>query len=381
VDYMSADHQVRTRALVVGGGIAGLSTALALGGIGWDVEVIERSPKWSPGGTGIFLPANAHRAMRALGVAEAVAERSRVIERQLFFDHKGRILADVDLSQVWGEVGPCLALTRPGLHAALLEASDSTRIQLGTMVASMDQGDGVVEVELTDGTAGVFDLVVGADGIDSSVRRLAFDGSHPGPVGQVSWRFLTQAFPGIDTWTAMLGRGRSFLMVPVGEGRTYCYMDMVGTGPGDPTGGDKRLLADLFADFGPPARDIFEAMPQVDNVYFGPIEEVVDETRVSGRVVLVGDAAHATSPNMAQGAAMAFEDAVVLSQSLAASPTIDEAIGSYLARRRPRTRWVRDQTHRRDRLRGSPEVIRNLSLRLAGLKIVRSNYRPLLEGY
>jgi len=140
-------------------------------------------------------------------------------------------------------------------------------------------------------------------------------------------------------------------------------------------------LADLFADFGPPARDIFEAMPQVDNVYFGPIEEVVDETRVSGRVVLVGDAAHATSPNMAQGAAMAFEDAVVLSQSLASAPTIDQAIGSYLARRRPRTRWVRDQTHRRDKLRGSPEVIRNLSLRLAGLEIVRSNYRPLLEVY
>jgi FAD-dependent urate hydroxylase len=227
--------------LVVGGGIAGLSTALALGGIGWDVQVIERSPKWSTGGTGIFLPANAHRAMRALGVAEAVAERGRVIERQLFCDHRGRILADVDLSEVWGEVGPCLALTRPGLHAALRDASDNTRITLGTMVAAMDQGDGVVEVELTDGTAGVFDLVVGADGIDSSVRRLTFDGGAPGPVGQVSWRFLTQAFPGVDTWTAMLGRGRSFLMVPVGGGRTYCYLDMVGTGPEDPTGGQETV--------------------------------------------------------------------------------------------------------------------------------------------
>jgi FAD-dependent urate hydroxylase len=100
---------------------------------------------------------------------------------------------------------------------------------------------------------------------------------------------------------------------------------------------------------------------------------------VSGRVVLIGDAAHATSPNMAQGAALALEDALVLADCLHGGQRIPDALSAFEARRRPRTEWVLAQTHRRDRTRYLPTMLRNVVLRTFGRRIFRSNYRPLLD--
>jgi FAD-dependent urate hydroxylase len=114
-------------------------------------------------------------------------------------------------------------------------------------------------------------------------------------------------------------------------------------------------------------------------VHRSMIEEVTLDAWTRGRVVLIGDAAHATSPNMAQGAAMALEDALVLAESLRRLDTIPAALTAFEARRRPRTEWVRAQTHRRDRTRYLPAVVRNTVLRAFGRSIFRSNYRPLLD--
>ena len=116
-----------------------------------------------------------------------------------------------------------------------------------------------------------------------------------------------------------------------------------------------------------------------DNAYFAPIEEVAPPAWTTGRVVLIGDAAHASSPNMAQGAAMALEDALVLADLLATSQDIDEALTEYRQRRTARVTWVQEQTHRRDRTRNLPPIIRNITLRLAGKRIYQSNYRPLRD--
>jgi 2-polyprenyl-6-methoxyphenol hydroxylase-like FAD-dependent oxidoreductase len=164
----------------------------------------------------------------------------------------------------------------------------------------------------------------------------------------------------------------------VGEGRVYCYLDLSTQNAEDPTDGDPRRLIDLFRDFAAPAADLVLAAER-SPVYFGAIEEVVADDWVVGRVVLVGDAAHATSPNMAQGAAMAFEDGAVLARCLTDLGTVQDALEAYVARRLPRIRWVQDQTHRRDKIRSLPAPVRNLSLRLAGEKIYRSNYEPLMS--
>jgi FAD-dependent urate hydroxylase len=114
-------------------------------------------------------------------------------------------------------------------------------------------------------------------------------------------------------------------------------------------------------------------------VHRSVIEEVVLDTWTRDRVVLIGDAAHATSPNMAEGAAMALEDAIVLAQCLEQNPAIPDSLAAFEARRRPRTDWVTAQTHRRDKTRYLPAILRNVVLRRAGRKIFHSNYGPLRE--
>lgn len=138
-------------------------------------------------------------------------------------------------------------------------------------------------------------------------------------------------------------------------------------------------LGPLFSGFAEPVPGLLESVPERELVHRSTIEEVALASWARGRVVLVGDAAHATSPNMAEGAAMAVEDALVLAECLGRLETIPAALSAFEARRRPRTDWVRAQTHRRDRTRYLPAAVRNAVLRAFGRKIFRSNYRPLLD--
>jgi 2-polyprenyl-6-methoxyphenol hydroxylase-like FAD-dependent oxidoreductase len=366
------------RVLVVGGGLAGLSMGIALTRVGSHVKVVEKADQWADVGAGMYLPGNAHHAMEALGIGSVVRDHGFQIKRQVFRDHTGRTLSEVDLQEMWRSTGPCLAISRADLHRALRDAALGVDLNLGVEVAAIDQDENSARVDFSDGSSGEFDLLVAADGIHSSVRRHMSRGAEPSPVGQVSWRFIVNGDADLSNWTVMLGGARTFLGVPLGDGRTHCYLDLSRQDGTDPTQGDPGRLEDVFGDFADPATDLIRAAAQIDPVHFGAIEEVVTDNWVNGRIVLVGDAAHATSPNMAQGAAMAFEDALVLAQCLTGHATVPEALATYVMRRQPRIQWIREQTHRRDRIRSLPAPIRNLSLRLAGNRIYRSNYAPLM---
>jgi 2-polyprenyl-6-methoxyphenol hydroxylase-like FAD-dependent oxidoreductase len=239
-------------------------------------------------------------------------------------------------------------------------------------VTSIQAGDRP-HVIFTDRSTGAYDLVVGADGLNSTIRTLAMGDRPAGYVGQASWRFLADGFSGMSDWTVMLARDRSFLTVALGGGLVYCYADVMTSDPAGAARGDWRQS---FADFAEPVPSL---LASVTEAYFAPIEEVAPPSWTAGRVVLVGDAAHASSPNMAQGAAMALEDALVLAETLTAASSVDRALTGYVRRRQPRVAWVQEQTHRRDRTRSLPVVVRNLTLRIAGQRIFRSNYAPLRE--
>ena len=360
------------RVLVVGAGIAGLALAGALRRSGTDVEVVERLTDGDSAGTGLYLPANAERALGSLGLGAVVAERAHPIRRQLFRDHRGRLLADVDVAAFWHGVGVCVAMHRAALHEALREAAGRVPIRLGTAVTGLDQGE-CPHVRFSDGSAASYDLVVGADGVHSTVRTLALGGPPPRPVGQASWRFVASGFPELDDWTVMLGAGRAFLTVALGGGEVYCYADVNRHDPAGAAAGDWR---NGFLDFGAPVSRLLD---QAGSAYFAQIEEVAPPVWRAGRVVLVGDAAHASSPNMAQGAALALEDALVLAEVLAGPGPIERALTDYERRRASRVAWVQEQTRRRDRTRGLHPAARNAILRIAGRRIFRANYRPLLE--
>ena len=168
--------------------------------------------------------------------------------------------------------------------------------------------------------------------------------------------------------------------MPVADDRAYCYADRSTPRPlDDPPASRLGRLRERFASFAAPVIEVLDGLDPAEPIHFAPIEEVLHSPSARGRVVLIGDAAHAMSPNMACGAAMAFEDALVLADVIAARGTSPEAIAEFVGRRRPRLDWIRKQTNRRDRLRGLPRLIREPLLRRMAGRTYRANYLPLLD--
>jgi 2-heptyl-3-hydroxy-4(1H)-quinolone synthase len=150
------------RILIVGAGIAGLALGRALLQRGCSADIIERNTGWSDAGTGMYLPGNALRALRALKLDTEVEKRATRIGTQRFCDYRGRLLSEINLRSVWSEVGPCVAVRRADLHAALRESEDTLPIRMGVTLVSLDQTAESVLADLSDGARQSYDLVVGA---------------------------------------------------------------------------------------------------------------------------------------------------------------------------------------------------------------------------
>lgn len=356
--------------LVVGAGVAGLAAARTLRRWGATVEIAERAPAAGVPGTGIYLPGNAVRALDALGLAEQVSARAVRICRQRIADHRGRLLFDFDVDEVWRGVGPSLALHRADLHQVLLAGAKTVPVRWSCSPVSVTDTDEDVRVDFADGSSGRYDLVVGADGVHSTVRRLLFgESASARPVGQYARRFIAEWPDAAPEWSLMAGRGTVFLTIPIGDGKVYCYTDCRPSAARSP-------LHESLAGYGEPVPRLIRESGAA-HVHGTPVEEVRLPRWSRGAVLLIGDAAHATSPNMAEGAAMALEDAIVLADTLAGEATITGALRAYEMRRRVRTDWVLTQTHRRDRSRGLPPVIRDAVLRRTGRRLFAAGYAPL----
>lgn len=360
------------RILVVGAGLAGLAVARALRLAGYRPDVTEKLPATELIDTGLYLPGNAARALRRLGLDGPVRPLGQVIHRQRFLDAAGAPLCEVDLTSLWTGVGECRALPRAELHRVLLTGAGGA-VRHGAEVRTLDLTPGAVTVTFVDGTVTEYDLVVGADGPRSSVRMLAALGGPSRPAGQIVYRSVVRGGPRLTGWTALLGHRAGFLVMPIGAGQLYCYADEAGMVPAaDPM----ARLREVFGSYGGPVPQVLDAL---DQVHVGVTDEVELGRWSRGRVVLVGDAAHATAPTLSQGAAMALEDAVVLAESLGAAGSVEAALAAYESRRRRRTRWVRDRTRDRNRTRDVPPALRDPLLRGRGERIFQEHYRLLVD--
>jgi FAD-dependent urate hydroxylase len=365
--------------LIVGGGIAGPTLGRALHREGLTVELIERSTEWRAEGGGIAVQPNGMRVLRTLGLDGAVERSGQRLRRWSFCDEAGEILSENDLEALWGDVGPFIGIERTRLQRILVAGVEGVRCRLGTFVLGISQHDDRVSVAFSDGSFGNYDLVVGADGITSAVRSLAFDAIAPSYTGAMAWRSVAPIRPrGLAGLQFLLGDDCFFGLCPVGEGRTYGFGNITAPRTHEPMVGRLNRLRGCFAAFGGIVQEYLAALESDEQIHCAPVDWIALDRWHASRVVLVGDAAHASSPMMGQGGCMAMEDACVLAETLCQSATLAEALATYQLRRRPRVSWIHEESQAvAHSFRLSP-LVRNDAMRQFGDQMFQHRFAPLL---
>jgi 2-polyprenyl-6-methoxyphenol hydroxylase-like FAD-dependent oxidoreductase len=335
------------RAIVVGGGIGGLTAAVALRQAGIETVVYERVTEYKELGTGLHIAINAMRALRELGLADSVAERAGTpVERMQFLNHRGKLLSEWPVADLARKLGvPAVGVTRPTLQAVLVDAAGDS-LRLGTEVNAFEHdGDGVT-VKLGDGTEDRADLLVGADGIWSRTRSALIGESEPRYSGFTTSRAIID-FDEARAPRGLLrqhwGPGTVFISYRVADGRLYwvAATRIDGDGEGETALG-KGALLERYRSFAEPVPQMLEETPEELIVGVDAKDRAPADRWGEGRVTLLGDAAHPMNPTQGQGACQAIEDAVVLGKSLREHDDVVGALRAYEARRIPRSsRFVR----------------------------------------
>jgi 2-polyprenyl-6-methoxyphenol hydroxylase-like FAD-dependent oxidoreductase len=363
------------RAIVVGGGIGGLCTAIALRRYGHEVTVLERTGRLEAAGAGITLFSNAMRALEHLGMRDVVAERATEATKVAILVADGGELAATPRDLFAGAV----AIHRGDLQEVLARAAGEVR--LGTEVVGLE--DSVVR--LADGSQEEGDLVIGADGVHSVVRRQLWPDAAPSFAGYTAWRGIAEFSVDPGRWSESWGSGERFGLIDLGRGRTYWFATKnAPEGEADEPGGRREELLRRFRGWHAPIAAVLDAARENtilrnDVYYLDPLPRWS-----KGDVVLVGDAAHATTPGIGQGAAQAIEDAVVLARCLTERATVPEALARYEATRRPRATRVLKMSRRADKggqLEGRLACgIRNTLVRVMPASAQRRQLKPIVDA-
>jgi FAD-dependent urate hydroxylase len=352
------------RILIVGAGIAGLALTASLERFGITPAVAEIGDASLSRGLALMLTGNAAMALRRVGLDQVIVDRGVVLERITHADPQGSpVDDDHDLRPSNARYAPVLGITRHGLMSSLSSAIRAP-VRYATTVVSVGGAPDEPEVAFSDGTVGRFDLVVGADGIHSAVREVVFPGLKPVYRSFCAWRTVMEGggrrdpvFRFSSTPGCLLG---SF---PVGPGLVYAFL-LLHSAQLPALARDERLarFKELAAQFSADVAALIARQQDPARVVFVPVHEVQTPSYHRARIVLIGDAAHGFPPLLAQGAAMAIEDAVALAESLHRYGDVDQALRSYESRRWPRTETIRAAVRRVTIMRGmegpvTPELL------------------------
>lgn len=333
------------RLLVIGGGIGGLTTAIAFSSMNWDVAVHEAAQELRPVGKGIWVPINAMQVFAALGLAERIYQAGCALRSIELQTASGAHISSVQLEPLVARYGhTVVSIHRAKLVEILANALKPGVLKLGSQFTHFAQEQSQVRAYFKDGSEATADLLVGADGIHSRVREQVFPGVSLRYSGQTCFRGVSEiALPNYLTHTCREtwgGRNR-FGFSPVGHRQVYWFAPQLSApGTEDSTDSRMRCLLDSYGRFPSPIPDILAAT-RIDNTIRTDLFDFPPIARWSaGNVVLLGDAAHAMTPNLGQGGAQAVEDAYALARQFAQTASIADALKNYERIRIPKVRSI-----------------------------------------
>jgi len=356
--------------LVCGGGIGGLTAGIALAQHGFDVTVLERAARLEPLGAGITVQVNAMRVMQRLGIADAIAAAGAPLTAGAIRTWDGRVLRATDQSALVRKYGvPFVAIHRARLQDVLARALGAERLVTGAAVTGVAPAPDGAHVTLADGPRRTAELVIGADGLHSTVRAALFGPESPRAAGQMSWRGISpRRFDGDEIGGESWGRGARFGFVPISRDEVYWYavLDTAMTPPADAD--QHAALTHFFAGWHAPVPQLIAATDPSRVLRTELFDRPPSGAWGRGPITLLGDAAHPMTPNLGQGGCQAIEDAWVLARALARDPS-PQGLRRYEAARGPRTRRFVLESWRFGRIAQSSNrlliAVRNALVRLA----------------
>lgn len=314
---------------IIGGGIGGLTTALALQHFGFESQVFEQAPELHDVGAAIAIWPNAMRVLASLRLADKILERAGMMQEIRWVDQHGWLINRVSIS---GGDFPAVALHRADLQNTLLHEPPSASVHLGYhLIDQKQQGDRMIAT-FTNGRSTEADFLIGADGIHSRVRAQLIDDGDPIDRGYTIWRGISAKVPReIAPATAIefQGRGKRFGIGPVGLGRVGWWASA--------NRADTDDLARLFEDWYPPLLELIESTPATSIIRNAALDRPSNKTWGRGRMTLLGDAIHPTTPNLGQGGCLAIEDALVLAMCFKKYGASEDALRNYERARYKRT--------------------------------------------
>jgi 2-polyprenyl-6-methoxyphenol hydroxylase-like FAD-dependent oxidoreductase len=332
--------------LIAGGGVGGLTAAVALCKQGIKVELLEKNPEHSVYGVGIIQPNNALRALDTIGLAEECVKRGGAFDAVRVFDRFGTLIGGGSSSaDAAPHLPPINGITRPILQEILLTAAQKAGavIRVGVTIKEWSEKDGKVSVTSSDGATRDYDFLIGADGVSSQLRKDLFPDA-PSPVfsGQSGWRYNLARPSELACGELWYGEKSKVGLVPLSP--TLMYIFICTHEPGNPfmqVDGLAGKMRHRLAEYGGRVARLREQIVDDRAVVYKALDHLMlPAPWYKGRVLVIGDAAHATTPHLAQGAAMAIEDAVLLGELLARDAPVPDLLEEFMRRRFARSKLV-----------------------------------------